>query len=262
MKNIKEINFILKEKKKTQSKIIKDLVLNFNLQNKKIEDQEKKISELEIKVKDLENENKKIKSELKEILKKEIIDELKNEKVIEIEKDEEINPIINYKSKIINNHLFKQLNKWINPFKSLKFELIFTASINGDDSKIFHEKCDGKGPTVTIIKGKNGHIFGGYVTIPFSSDKKSHYDDKAFLFSLTNMKKFPIKIKEQAVCHYPNWGPYIGYKDNCDLAIHSGCLSNNFSYCRPNSYEFNRVDLIGTIDERFSVNDYEVFLIN
>ena len=55
---------------------------------------------------------------------------------------------------------------------------------------------------MTIIKGKNGHIFGGYVTVPFSSDGLSHYDDKAFLFSLTNKKKFPIKIKEEAVCHY------------------------------------------------------------
>ena len=35
VKNIKEINFILKEKKKTQVEIINDLVTNFNLQNKK-----------------------------------------------------------------------------------------------------------------------------------------------------------------------------------------------------------------------------------
>ena len=88
--------------------------------------------------------------------------------------------------------------------------MIFTASINGDNAKDFHKYCDGKGPIVTIVKGKNGHIFGGYVTVPFSSNSKYHYDDKAFLFSLTNIKKFPIKIKEQAVCHYSNLWPYIG----------------------------------------------------
>ena len=115
---------------------------------------------------------------------------------------------------------------------------------------------------MTIVKATNGHIFGGYVTVPFSSDGNSHYDDKAFLFSLTNKKKFPIKIKEQAVCHYFNWGPYIGYPDYCDLAIHSGCLKNNYSYSEPKSYEFNRVDLIGTNDKYFTVLDYEVYLVN
>ena len=77
------------------------------------------------------------------------------------------------------------------------------------------------------------------------------------------MKKFPIKIKEQAVCHlFKFWGPYIGYNNNCDLAISSGCLKNKKSYCKPKSYEFDRVDLIGTTDEKFEVEDYEVFLVN
>ena len=189
-----------------------------------------------------------------------IINELKNEE----EKNTHINitPIVNSKSKIIYYELFKQLNNWIDTSKSLKFELIFTASINGVSCDDFHKYCDGKGPTVTIVKGKNGHIFGGYVTVPFSSDCKSHYDDKAFLFSLTNMKKFPIKIKKQAVCHYSNWGPYIGYKDKCDLAIDSYCLKNKQSYCEPNSYEFERVDLIGTSERNFGVEDYEVYLLN
>ena len=45
---------------------------------------------------------------------------------------------------------------------------------------------------MTVVKGKNEHVFGGYVTVPFSSDIQSHYDYKAFFFSLTNHKKFPI----------------------------------------------------------------------
>ena len=281
VKNIKEISFILKERIKTQKEIINDLISNAILLNKKIEEQNqkleeqnqkieeqrkkeeeqnRKINQLEIKVMNMEEQNKKIKDELKEILKNEIMKELKNEK----EKDTHINitPIVNSKSKIINNELFKQLNDWINPSKSLKFGLIFTASINGDSAVNFHKYCDGKGPTVTIVKGKNGHIFGGYVTVPFSSDCKSHYDNKAFLFSLTNMKKFPIKIKEQAVYHSSNWGSYIGYPDKCDLAIGPGCLNNKMSYSTPTSYEFERVDLIGTSDKCFDVEDYEVYLVN
>jgi len=292
VKSIKEISFILKERKKTQNEIINELSSKYNLQdkiineqnknieeqnkkieeqNKKIEEQSKKIDEqnnkikeLENKIKNLERYNKELKNEIKEALKKEIINELKFEKEKEIIKIKanEINPIINSQSNIINFDSFKQLNNWINPLKSLKFDLLFTASINGDTFKNFHKYCDGKGPTVTVVKGENGYIFGGYVTVPFSSDNKSHYDDKAFLFSLTNMKKFPIKMKEYAVNHQSVLGPYIGYPDHCDLAIFSGCLSNKYSYSNPKSYEFNRVDLIGTSEKNFGVKDYEVYLVN
>ena len=202
-KTIEEQNEKIEEERKTiveQNQKLEEQNQKIEEQRKKEEEQNKKINQLEIKIMNMEEQNKKIKDELKEIIKNEIMKELKNEK----EKDTYINisPILNSKSKIIYYELFKQLNNWINPSKSLKFELIFTASINGDSAKDFHKHCDGKGPTVTIVKGENGHIFGGYVTVPFSSDGKSHYDNKAFLFSLTNMKKFPLKIKEQAVCHY------------------------------------------------------------
>ena len=264
-KSIKEISFIIRENKKEINEIINDLVTNSNLQKKKIEEQEKRIEnqdiiikELQLKVKYLVDENKKIKNELKETIKKEIINELKGK----IEDKAIMKPIIGSKSNIINNDLFKKLNDQINPLKSLKFKLIFSATINGDEASDFHKFCDGKGPTVTIVKGENDHIFGGYVTAPFSSDRKSHYDDKAFLFSLTNKKKFPIKIKEKAVYHQKYWGPYIGYVEHCDLAISTKCLNNKISYCKPKSYEFNRVDLIGTTEENFKVKDYEVYLVN
>ena len=226
---------------------------------KNLEEENKKINEYEMRMTCIENEIKKFKNDLREILKKELIDELKSQK--EKNSINEINPIVNSKSKIINYDLFKQLNNWINPSKSLQFQLIFTASINGDGCNNFHKNCDGKGPTVTIVKGKNGYIFGGYVTVPFSSDRQSHYDENAFLFSLTNMKKFPIKIKEQAVCHYSNCGPYIGYRNKCDLAIDSRSLKNKESYCEPSSYDFNRIDLIGSQEKQFEVVDYEVYLV-
>jgi len=197
----------------------------------------------------LEEENKRIKNELTEIINK-----LKGM----TEDKETIKPIIESKSNIINNDLFKKLNEWINPLKSLKFKLIFSATLNGDHWKNFHKFCDGKGPTVTLVKGENNHIFGGYVTVRYSSDNKSHYNDKAFLFSLTNMKKFSIKIKEQAVRHNLFWGPYLGYQD---IAI-DGSLNNYDNYCKPKSYDFNRVELIGTTEENFKVKDYEVYLVN
>ena len=70
VKNIKEISFNLKEKKRSQNEIINDLVCDSVLLKKKIEEQNKKINEMEIKIKNLEEENKIIKIEIKEIYKK------------------------------------------------------------------------------------------------------------------------------------------------------------------------------------------------
>ena len=283
VKNIKEITFILKENEKQQKDIINDLCLNTILTNKKIEDQTKKIeqqknqaeeqslkierlnkkmNQLEMRILHLEEQNKNIINEMKKLSKKGINNEPKiddnNENEIQ-NCEGEINPIIKPNSRIISDDLFKQLNIWINPFKSLKFELIFTASINGDDSCNFHKFCDGKGPTITLCKGKNGYIFGGYLTVPFSSINKNHYDDKAFLFSLTNNKKFPIKIKEKAVYHPDFWGPFFG---KGDLRIFSKGLNSKKNYSEPYSYEFKREDLIGTEEINFMLDEYEVFLVN
>ena len=248
--NIKEFSFILKKNIKPQNEIINELNSNIASLKKEVDNQNKKIIELEKKVKELEEQNQRIAIDLRDSLKKEIIEALRIEN-------------LNTKSKIINYNLFSQLNNWINPKKLLKFKLIFRASLNGDTAENFHFYCDKKGPTVTIIKGKNNHIFGGYLTVPFSSDGLSHYDDKAFLFSLTNKKKFPIKIKEEAVCHYyKSWGPYFGYKDICDLGIGSGCLQKKNCICTPKSYKFQREELIGFDEEYFEIDDYEVFLVN
>ena len=197
-------------------------------------------------MKNLEEENKKFKNEL--------INEINTQKEIHYMK--EINPIINTESKIIKKNLFKQLNYWINPTISLEFKLIYVASTNGDSSINFHKFCGGEGPTVTIIKAKNGYIFGGYVIYPFGCDGKHHYDEKAFLFSLTNLKKFPIKIKEKAVYHGPFYSLFFG---DSDLVI--GSLRTKDSYCEPKSYEFNRVELIGSPERDFVVEDYEVYLV-
>ena len=230
------------------------------------------IKESNEKEKQKENNKKKIKKDKKKIkeeqaiqknekidkLKKGKENEIKDEKEAEINKDE-INQKINLEPKdIVDNESFKKINNWINPSKDLKFELIYKASKNGDNAKNFHQNCDGKHPTVTIIKSKNGHTFGGYLSVPFFSDGESFLDESAFLFSLTNNKKFNIRNKEPAVLNDGLSGPNFGKKD---LEISSECL-NKFSYCKPSSFTFKRANLIGINDKCFKVEDYEVYLVN
>ena len=95
--------------------------------------------------------------------------------------------------------LFSKI-KEIYPYnRYLRLILIYRGSRDGDTSKIFHSKCDLIGPNITLIKTKNGFIFGGFTikswkhlfkdiksdNLEFGSEYK---DEKAFGFSF-NLKE-------------------------------------------------------------------------
>ena len=55
----------------------------------------------------------------------------------------------------------KQLKQW---FSFSKLSCCWRTSLDGWDSRIFHERCDNRGRTITLVKvGK--YIFGGYSTV-------------------------------------------------------------------------------------------------
>ena len=64
------------------------------------------------------------------------------------------------------NHLIS-LSNWLAPVAKGVYSLwkrCWRASVDGWAASTFHSRCDGKGPTVTIIRvGK--YIFGGYISI-------------------------------------------------------------------------------------------------
>jgi hypothetical protein len=51
-----------------------------------------------------------------------------------------------------------------------KWSLLYRATRDGFDPKDFHSKCDGKSPTLTILKSKEYEfVFGGYTESAWSS---------------------------------------------------------------------------------------------
>ena len=64
------------------------------------------------------------------------------------------------------NHL-TSLSNWLAPVAKGVYSLwkrCWRASVDGWAASTFHSRCDGKGPTVTIIRvGK--YIFGGYTSV-------------------------------------------------------------------------------------------------
>ena len=67
------------------------------------------------------------------------------------------------------NHLIS-LSNWLAPVAKGVYSLwkrCWRASVDGWAASKFHSRCDGKGPTVTIIRvGK--YIFGGYTSVSWS----------------------------------------------------------------------------------------------
>ena len=65
------------------------------------------------------------------------------------------------------------------------FTTIYIASKNNYSAEVYHNSCDGKGPTVTIIKSSFGNIFGGYVSKPLARKNAGRVSDQdSFLFLL------------------------------------------------------------------------------
>ena len=72
-------------------------------------------------------------------------------------------------SVIVGNsgNYLRTLRSWLSPVArsvNSAWKLCWRASVDGWDARTFHSRCDGKGPTVTIIRvGK--YIFGGYTSV-------------------------------------------------------------------------------------------------
>ena len=182
---------------------------------------------------------------------------------------------INFKcdSKILleskrENEFLKKIYEWTG-YK--KMDLIYRGSRDGSLSKNFHEKCDYKGPTITLYKNDKGYIFGGYASIPWTSDGNYHKAPDCFIFTLTNIHntdptKFPTTNNDQGTYHVSEYGPTFG--EACDIYISSDYINSNCSSDYPCRYK----DILGkgksiftgdfnNNNSKFRLKEIEVFLL-
>ena len=188
----------------------------------------------------------------------------------------------NYKNKIINwlknpNNNKKDENKNIKDIK-----LLYRGSRDGFEAKSFHEKCDNKGETLTIIESKDNYIFGGYTEINWDStiwngkigeDNNSRRNGigNEFIFTLKNphgikASKYNMKnnFLNHSICCNGNLGPIFGCND---IRIENNCniKENMFTY-----YDFKKGEycfrdttgkkrLLFTGKTSFLVKEIEVF---
>ena len=170
-------------------------------------------------------------------------------------------------SLIVQDDEKNMIYEWIKSYNvSFKTELLYRLTRDGDNPNAFHSRCDGKGTTIIFIKNySNGYRFGGFTTVPWQGNSTYHQDSKAFVFSLNNRKKFPIKNSNDgnAVGHYQNYGPIFG--GDTDIYFHSGgnWSSGNNASCNPSNYSCTVLEMLGvnSSSTSFRVSDFEVYLI-
>jgi hypothetical protein len=139
---------------------------------------------------------------------------------------------------------------------------IYTATQDGDTN--FHTFCDGKGPTVVVIKA-NEHVFGGYISIDWDSSGAFKTDTKSFIFSLSNPRKYNVWPATNYWAIYAVGGTltfYFGYPG--DIVIKSPFLNDSTNSCKVGAcYRSGQTEdghfLAGT--ELFKVDEMEVFQV-
>lgn len=142
------------------------------------------------------------------------------------------------------------------------------AKKDGWAAATFHNNCDGKGPTVTLIQ-VNSHIFGGYTNVSWNGNRCEYVSaDEAFIFSLHNINGYaPVKLSQYSRFNYAmadcfTIGPSFG---RGDIRIASDAVNNNNSYTncgdtyiRPPGYSHPECSFFAG-SYRFSPTNIEVF---
>jgi hypothetical protein len=126
----------------------------------------------------------------------------------------------------------KQLCAWLNK-KKQKWKLLYRATRDGFRSSDFHRLCDGKGPTFTIIKSREGHLFGGYTAVSWHCNNCYTDDQKAFIFTLSNPHGIPPtryrKQNSNAVYGSSSYGPTFGSGHDLYICDNSNSSTNSYS---------------------------------
>ena len=277
-KNITDIENSAKNKSiiiENENKELKDRIEILEIENielkNKINTFEDLNNNLNNKILFIENEKKELSNSL-DIIKNEN-NEIQNEQnnlKVRFDNMEETKAELN----IYYNGLFSQSNiikieerkliaLWILPYHNIKFTLLYRASTDGFDTKIFHSKCDNKGPTVFVVKLANNNRIGGFASSSWNSNVNDIKDENAFLFSLSNKIKYDLKNKyiSNALYGQENSSVLFGPNSSLDYKQDDFVITGKTAHCREEGAKYNFImsDLCGI--KHIEVEEFEVYAV-
>ena len=150
--------------------------------------------------------------------------------------------IIKFKTNKFDSILLNETNKCNECLNKIyewtggkNMELLYRGTRDGMSAEVFHNKCNNKGPTISLFKNEKGYIFGGYASVDWQGPSEYVYRSApdSFIFTLTNMynippTKFPNSNTNDSIYDNSSFGPAFGSSD-----ISIGFSSNiaRFNYC-------------------------------
>ena len=161
-----------------------------------------------------------------------------------------------------------QLSKWIGGRR--KYTLLFKASRDGCTSTAFHNNCNNKGPTVTILYNTNDSVFGGYTSVNWRSCGNYLADTKSFLFRIYQNGtwkpvQMPVNNTNNSIYDNASYGPTFG---GHDLHTFTNTINSNGAYFPLNgsasfghSYTMNGENYNSIANGHLQVKDIEVYLV-
>jgi len=166
---------------------------------------------------------------------------------------------------IINTHL-SQVQSWLG---GKQLQLIYRGSVDGFGAHNFHKQCNNKGETLTVIKSTGGYLFGGYTPIIWQSKGGFAWDQRSFVFTLTNPNNIPPTkysntgpnhSNQNSIYDHSSRGPSFGY----DIQVHDRCNQNtssatNFPHSFADSTGKGTTTFTGS--PNFQVAEIEVFRV-
>ena len=153
----------------------------------------------------------------------------------------------------ISTRIQKILNK-----KNVKYKLLYKASVDGDTSTKFHEKCDNVTNTLILIKASGDKRFGGFTTRSWEGDNVNKVDNDCFIFSIDKMKIYEIIKGKNAIKCDPDLGPvFINQIKLLDKCFTQGGTTNKKGKTFRTLEDF---EITGGA-EKFGVREVEVYQV-
>jgi hypothetical protein len=179
--------------------------------------------------------------------------------------------ILRFDSKILNNQHKQELMKIGKLSFGNKWKLLYRGSRDGFKSENFASRCESIPKTLTVVKSKNGNIFGGYTDLDWSKTQSLKTDQNAFIFSLINHDNTPIRISynKNGASTYssPNHGPGFGGGSDLHISSNSNSSFDSYSnlgrsYSHPKyAFESKQAKNFLAGSNYFQVEDIEVFAL-
>lgn len=186
-------------------------------------------------------------------------------------KEENEDDFIDYDidSILLNNNEIQLISKKLIKKEKEKdkviYNLIYRASKDGKNANSYHNKCNEKINTLTVVQTVKGNKFGGYTETRIQESNKGYKDPKSFIFSLDKMKIYENLNKEgKVIRHYRGYGPFfVGGFVVFDSNFYN--TRNNYVYDKSSSSNFfSREDEdfeLNNGEEFFAIREVEVFEI-